>query len=82
MMKAFDGNSMMLQDIIDDLRKELEIQKNHAQDLRNWISKADEIYWAKHKGTDRQFTHGKLMGEAWDLVEKEKKRIEKLQRGD
>ena len=48
-MKGFEGDSMMLQDTIDDLRKELEIQKNYAQDLSNWIKKADEIYWAKHK---------------------------------
>tara|TARA_S200002703_G_C3792210_1_gene244502 strand:+ start:770 stop:1234 length:465 start_codon:yes stop_codon:yes gene_type:complete len=73
LLKAFEGDSMMLQDTIDDLRKDLEVEKRSREELVNWINKADEIYWAKHKGTERQFIHGNLMTEAWLEVEKEKK---------
>jgi len=80
LLKTLGADSMMLQDTIDDLRKDLEVEKRSREELANWINKADEIYWRKHKGTERQFVHANLMSEAWDLVVEEKKRIEKINR--
>lgn len=80
MLKAIEGDSRMLQDTIDDLRKDLEVEKRSREELVNWINKADEIYWAKHKGTERQFIHANLMSDAWLEVEKEKKIKEVFER--
>ena len=60
-MKAFEADLIYRQDIIDDLRKDIEIEKRSKEELLAWIKKADEIGDHHHAST---------MSKAWDLIQK------------
>jgi len=61
MLKAFEADALMRQDIIDDLRRELEIEKRSKEELLAWIKKADEI---------GDHSHASTMIQAWGLIQK------------
>ena len=64
LLKAFDAELRVAQDVIKDLHKDIEIEKRSKEELLAWIKKADEI--GDHH-------HASIMIQAWGLVEKEKK---------
>jgi hypothetical protein len=71
LLKAFDAELRVAQDVIKDLHKDIEIEKRSKEELLDWIKKADEIGDHHHAST---------MTKAWLLVEQEQVR-KNLNRG-